>query len=59
MDFGAMRSGGAGAAGPGKATAMRLRPQPPRARLAATTPELSLTEGMDRPRQADRLGQAG
>jgi hypothetical protein len=59
MDFGAMRSGGAGAAGPGKATAMRLRPQPRRARLAATTPELSLTEAWTDPgRQNDADRQA-
>jgi hypothetical protein len=39
MDFGAMRSGGGGAAGgPGKASPIRLRPQLRRARLATSTP---------------------
>lgn len=42
LDFGPMRSGGGGAAGRGRATA--LRPQLLRARLAASPPELSLAE---------------
>jgi hypothetical protein len=59
MDYGAMRSGGGGAAGPGKATAMRLRPQLRRARLATSTPELSLAEEWTDPgRQTDSDRQA-
>jgi hypothetical protein len=55
MDYGATRSGGGGAAGPGKATAMRLR----RARLATSTPELSLAEEWTDPgRQTDSDRQA-
>jgi hypothetical protein len=59
MDFGAMRIGGGGAAGPGKASAMLLRPQLREARLAASTPELSLAEAWTDPgRQTDSDRQA-
>jgi hypothetical protein len=53
MDFGAMRSGAGGAAGPGKATA--LRRQLGRVRVATSATELSLAEGWtDSDRQAER-----
>jgi hypothetical protein len=61
MDFGATRSGGRrGDRGrPWKATAMHLRPQLRRARLATSTPELSLTEAWTDPgRQTDSDRQA-
>jgi hypothetical protein len=55
MDFGAMRSGGGAAAGPGKGRAVRLRPQLRRVRLTASAPELSLAEEwIDSDRQAER-----
>jgi hypothetical protein len=55
MDFGAMRSGGGAAAGPGKGRAVRLRPQLRRVRLTARAPELSLAEEwIDSDRQAER-----